>query len=108
MICCDKKSGLSNAATFFEMIGLVPHWSTKVGNLFAVRVTPRAASNRISVDELEDGSLQVRVYITTVPENGKANQAVLKLLAKEMGVAKTSLTIVKGVTDRNKMVQVKC
>lgn len=83
-----------------------PHWSKIVGNPFAVRVTPKASSNRITVEQLEDGSPLLRVYVTTVPEDGKANQAVIKLLAKEMGVAKTSLTIIKGAKDRNKLVQI--
>ncbi|MEH6728530.1 MAG: DUF167 domain-containing protein [Hyphomicrobiales bacterium] len=78
-----------------------------MGNPFAVRVTPKASSNRITVAELEDGSRLVRVYVTTVPENGKANQVVLKLLAKEMGLAKSSLTIIRGMNDRNKLVQVR-
>jgi len=83
-----------------------PHWSTIVGNPFAVRVTPKASSNRITVDKLDDGSPLVRVYVTSVPEDGKANKAVIKLLAKEMGVARTSLTIIRGAKDRNKLVQV--
>lgn len=84
-----------------------PHWSTRVGNPFAVRVTPKASSNRITVEEQGNGSYLVRVYITTVPEDGKANKAVIKLLAKEMGVAKSSLAIIKGLKDRNKLVQVR-
>lgn len=84
-----------------------PHWSTLVGNPFAVRVTPNASSNRFAVEEQRDCSYLVRVYITTVPEDGKANKAVIKLLAKEMGVAKSSLSIIKGLKDRNKLVQVR-
>lgn len=83
-----------------------PHWSTIVGNPFVVRVTPKASSNRITVEDQGDGLYLVRAYITTVPEDGKANKAVIKLLAKEMGVAKSALTIIKGAKDRNKLVQV--
>lgn len=84
-----------------------PHWSTMIGNPFAVRVTPKASSNRFTVEELGDGSYLVRVYITTVPKDGKANKVVIQLLAKEMGVAKSSLSIVRGLKDRNKLVQVR-
>lgn len=84
-----------------------PHWSTIVGNPIAVRVTPKASSNRFTVEEQGDGSYLVRVYVTTVPEDGKANKAVIKLLAKELGVAKSSLSIIKGLKDRNKLVQVR-
>lgn len=82
-----------------------PHWSKTVGNPFAVRVTPKAFANRIKVEGLSDGSTVVRVYVTTVPEDGKANQAVIKLLAKELGVPRSSVSIVRGLKERNKLVQ---
>jgi uncharacterized protein YggU (UPF0235/DUF167 family) len=63
----------------------------------SVRVTPKASRNRVVVEP--DG---VRVYVTTVPENGKANTAVQKLLAKSLGVAKSRLCLVRGHTSRNK------
>lgn len=68
------------------------------GGEIAVRVTPKASRNRITV---QDG--QIRVYVTTVPEAGKANAAVQKLLAKAMGVAKTRLELVRGHTSRDKL-----
>lgn len=71
-----------------------------------VRVTPKAAANRIKVEELENGDYLIRVYVTTVPEDGKANKAVLELLAKELGIAKSKLTIVKGLTGKDKTIQI--
>jgi uncharacterized protein YggU (UPF0235/DUF167 family) len=71
------------------------------GTEIAVRVTPKAAANRIAV---EDGA--IRVYVTTVPEDGKATAAVVKLLAKAMGVAKSRLTLVRGATARDKVFRV--
>lgn len=67
------------------------------GTEFTVRVTPKAARNAIVV---EDGT--IRVYTTTVPEDGKATQAVIKLLAKALGVAKSRLTLIRGATSRDK------
>ncbi|SLN50926.1 hypothetical protein PEL8287_02671 [Roseovarius litorisediminis] len=68
------------------------------GAQIALRVTPKASSNRI-VDV--DG--QIRVYVTTVPEGGKANIAVQKLLAKALGVPKSRLRLVRGQTSRDKV-----
>ena len=68
------------------------------GAEIAVRVTPRASRNAIST---EDGA--IRVYVTTVPEDGKATAAVVKLLAKAMGVAKTRLVLLRGATSRDKV-----
>lgn len=68
------------------------------GAEIVVRVTPKASRN---VVEVKDG--QIRVYVTVVPEGGKANAAVQKLLAKALGVAKSRLRLVRGETARDKV-----
>ena len=72
----------------------------RTGREFAVRVTPKASRNRITV---EGEPPLIRAYVTTVPEAGKATAAVIKLLAKSLGVAKTDLELVRGTKDRNKV-----
>jgi len=72
-----------------------------------VRLTPKAARNRIEgVADTADGSLVLKVSVTAVPEKGKANAALLKLLAEALRVPKSSLSIVAGATDRRKVVLV--
>lgn len=66
-----------------------------------VRVTPKAARNRLL--EVEG---RIRIYVTTVPENGKANDAVQKLLAKALGVPKSKLTLIRGHLARDKVFKV--
>lgn len=68
------------------------------GAQIPIRVTPRARRNEISV---ADGA--IRVQVTAPPEDGKANAAVVKLLAKAMGVAKSRLVLVRGATSRDKV-----
>lgn len=68
------------------------------GAEIAVRVTPKASRNAVIV---EDGA--IRVYVTTVPEDGKATAAVVKLLAKALGVPKSRLELVRGATSRDKV-----
>ncbi|NRB19540.1 MAG: DUF167 domain-containing protein [Rhodobacteraceae bacterium] len=68
------------------------------GAEIAVRVTPRAARNAI---ELRDG--QLRISVTVVPENGKANGAVLGLLSIAMGVAPSQLQLKRGHSAREKL-----
>lgn len=82
------------------------HWSKTLSNPFWVRATPKASSNRIKAERLEDGSMLLRVYVTAVPESGKANHAVIKLLAKALGVPKSALAIQRGETDRNKLIKI--
>ena len=67
----------------------------------AVRVTPKAARQRVEVV----GYL-IRVYVTVVPEDGKANAAVQALLAKALGIAKSRLSLVCGATSRDKVFRI--
>ena len=70
----------------------------------AVRLTPKAARDRIDgvvADAEGDGVLKAAV--TAVPEDGKANAALIKLLAKAWKLPKTSITVVQGATDRRKL-----
>ena len=71
------------------------------GTEIAVRGTPKASRNTIVA---EDGA--IRVYVTCVPEDGKANAAVQKLLAKALGVARSRLVLVRGATARDKVFRV--
>ncbi len=71
------------------------------GAEIAVRVTPKASRNAV----VAEGDT-IRVYVTTVPEDGKANQAVTKLLAKKLGIAKSRLELIRGATSRDKLFRV--
>ncbi|MTH64425.1 DUF167 domain-containing protein [Paracoccus shanxieyensis] len=71
------------------------------GTEIAVRVTPRASRNAVLADA---GGL--RVTVTAVPEDGKANKAVQKLLAKSLGIAPSRLVLIRGATARDKVFRV--
>ncbi|PIV77224.1 MAG: hypothetical protein COW54_15800 [Rhodobacteraceae bacterium CG17_big_fil_post_rev_8_21_14_2_50_63_15] len=71
------------------------------GTRISLRVTPKASRNRIV---LEGDAL--RVYVTCIPEDGKANAAVQKLLAKALGLPKSRLTLIHGHTARDKVFEV--
>ncbi len=77
--------------------GILAHLA-RPGAEFALRVTPKASRNL--VEETPDG---LRVLTTVVPEGGKANQAVTKLLAQALGVAKSRLTLLRGASSRDKL-----
>ncbi len=74
----------------------------RAGTDLHLRVTPKAARNRIVVDEAG----VMRVYVTCVPEDGKANAAVVELLASALGVAKSRLTLIRGTTSRDKVFRI--
>lgn len=66
----------------------------------ALRVTPGARSEAI---ELAEGKVLVKVRAK--PEDGKANQAVLDLLARALGVATSRIELLRGATGRDKLVR---
>ena len=68
----------------------------------AVRVQPRARQNEIAGER--EGALVVRV--TAPPVEGKANDAVCKLLAKRLGIARSRVSVVSGTGSRKKLVEV--
>ena len=65
-----------------------------------VRVIPKAKQNQ--AEKTADG---FRVRVTAAPADGKANMAVIKLLADHLGVAKSRLRVVKGATSRDKLLE---
>lgn len=82
------------------------NWQQYVTDTLQVKVTPNAATERVKAERLPDGQLQLRVYVTVVPENGKANAAVLKLLAKMLKLPKSALSIIQGENNREKIVRI--
>ena len=72
------------------------------GQRITVRVTLRGGRDAVTLDEA--GGVHVRV--TAVPEDGKANAAVRKLLARAMGIAPSRLTLTAGATGRDKTFRV--
>jgi hypothetical protein len=67
-----------------------------------MRLTPRAA--RDSVDGVKEGpdGRYIQARVRAVPENGKANAALVELVARELGVAKSTVTVTAGQTHRLK------
>jgi uncharacterized protein len=67
-----------------------------------VRVQPRARKNEIGGER--GGVLMVRV--TAPPAEGRANAAVRKLLAKRLGIAPGRVSVVRGASGRDKLVEI--
>ena len=65
-------------------------------------MTPRAGSDH--VDGVVEGALKVRV--AAPPIQGAANQALLRVIADELGVARRSVRLVAGAAGRQKLVVV--
>ena len=67
-----------------------------------LKVTPKSSQNKI--EKIAEN--EYKAWVTVVPEKGKANQAVIKLLSKYFKVSKSQIEIIGGKTARIKIVDV--
>ena len=88
---------------------MVENWQKIEGGkrLLYIKVSPNASREKVVGEVVDtDGKVWLSVRVTQPAEGGKANGALIKMLAKELGVAQKSLTIIKGETSRFKVVLV--
>jgi len=84
-----------------------PFAATSDGVRLAVRLTPKASAERIvGLADEADGGVVLKVAVTAPPEGGKANAALLKLLARALRLPARDFAVVRGVSDRRKIVAV--
>lgn len=67
-----------------------------------VKVIPKAKEEKLVA---EQG--RVKIYITAPAVDGKANKALIKFMAKHFNVKKNMITIISGLTSREKLVEIK-
>ena len=72
----------------------------------AVRLTPKAGANRVEgVRPAANGAVELAVRVGAPPEDGKANEAMLRLLAKSWRRPVSGLDLVQGAASRHKVVR---
>jgi len=69
---------------------------------FEARVTPRSSKNEVLVE----GGV-IRIYLHTIPEDGKANRECVNLLSDLLSVTKGDISITRGLKSRNKVFSVR-
>lgn len=67
-----------------------------------IRLKPRAKNDRLTVT----GPGTVDIAVTSPPVDEKANEHLVKLLAKRLGVSKSAVTLLRGGHSKNKVVVV--
>ncbi len=76
------------------------------GLVITARVSPKASREGVQgVMDTPDGQA-LKIAVTAPPDKGKANAAVIAVLAKAFGVAKSNVTLVAGETDRRKVIRI--
>ena len=73
----------------------------------AIRLSPRARSDRLlGIAATAEGGCVVKASVTAPAQDGRANEALLRLLAQVWRLPRSDLSIVAGATSRNKTVHV--
>jgi uncharacterized protein (TIGR00251 family) len=67
----------------------------------SIRVIPRAKQNKVVEEEG-----RVKVYLTAPPVEGRANQALIEVLAAHFQVRKGDIRIVRGEKSRDKIIEI--
>ena len=76
-------------------------------HVLSVRVTPRSARPGIGGWRTgSDGRPELEIRVAEAPAEGAANQAVEKLLARALGISRSEVSIIKGLTSRHKRVAI--
>jgi uncharacterized protein len=69
----------------------------------AVRLTPKGGRDAISgIERLADGRAVLKARVTAPPSEGEANTALVRLIAKGVGVPPRDVTVAAGATARVK------
>ena len=84
-----------------------PITPTRDGLRVAIRLSPRAKSDRLlGIIATAEGGRTVKASVTAPAQDGRANEALLQLLARAWRLPRRDLSIVVGAASRSKIVRV--
>ncbi len=80
------------------------HWCSALagGVRLAVQITPNAKKTEV-IGVLDDA---LKIKLQAQPIEGKANEALVRYLAKALGVSRSAVTITHGLSNKRKLIEV--
>lgn len=81
----------------------IPFKKSKNGITISVKVQPRSSSRGIEGVQGDN----VKVRLTSPPVDNAANEQLIEVLSEELGVRKSSISIIKGMSSRQKVIEIK-
>jgi len=83
-------------------------WAVAAGGIVVtVRLTPKGGRDSIDgIEALADGSTVLKARVRVAPSEGEANAALVRLLAKAVGVPASRVSIAGGATSRIKRLKI--
>jgi len=87
---------------------VISFWSPSPGGAtVTVRLTPKGGRDSIDgVETMSDGRAVLKARVRAAPHEGAANEALVRLIAKALGVPPRSVEITGGATSRIKRVTI--
>ena len=75
--------------------------------LLSLRLTPKSSKDAVEgIEALSDGRRVLKARVRAVPEDGKANEALLRLLAKWLDLPIRALSLSSGASGRTKVIRI--
>lgn len=80
-------------------------WQAAPGGLtLSVRATPKGGRDAIDgIEQLASGQAVLKIRVRAVPEDGKANTALIAVIAKSAGIPRSAVSLVRGASGRIKV-----
>jgi len=97
------RNPLTSALTRVFLSMQIPFKKTKNGISIQVKVQPR--SSRKGIEGVAGDT--VKVYLTSPPAEGAANEQLIEVLSEGLGVKKSAIHIIKGLSSRHKLIEIK-
>jgi len=101
-----------DAAVIFDVLVQPRASRAKIGprpNRSPARPRPKDAPLRTAEGPPTEGPVhdgRLKIAVTAPPVDGEANAAVIELLAKQLGIARSAVAVIAGETSRRKTVRV--
>ena len=85
-----------------------PPWRVASGAvLLSLRLTPKSSKDALeAIETLSDGRCVLKARVRAAPEDGKANLALLRLLADQLDCPIRALSLTSGATSRAKVIRI--
>jgi uncharacterized protein (TIGR00251 family) len=80
----------------------MPFQKSKKGVTLKIKVEPRSSRKGIS-GVVGDA---IKIKVNAPPVGGAANEELIEVLSEEFGIKKTSIKILRGISSRNKVVEI--
>lgn len=75
----------------------------------AVEVKPRSSRDEVVGRRIDDSGLATVVLrVRAAPDGGKANKAVVQLVAKSLSIPPSAVSVIRGHTSRHKLLALSC